>query len=232
MEVRVRIKRFDPDRDERSHWEEYRVETEPTDRVLDVLLKIRDEEDSTLALRKSCAHGVCGSDAMLINGLNRLACKTLIRDVCEPIEIEPLKGLSVIKDLVVDMDPFFDSFRTIKPYLVNDETPPPVEWRQTQEERARFDDTSNCILCGSCTTSCPSFWFNREYLGPAALVAAHRFVFDTRDRAAAERLDVVNAREGVWRCRTIFNCVQACPREINITKAIGQLKKALVYNSF
>jgi len=200
--------------------------------VLDALLQIKGYQDGTLALRRSCAHGVCGSCAMRINHLNRLACKTLVKDVKQPIVIEPLKGLPVIKDLVVDMEPFFEKFRIVKPFLVNDETPPPTEWRQSIEERARFDDTTKCILCASCTTSCPSFWTNSEYLGPASLVQAHRFIFDTRDRAAAERLDILNAREGVWRCRTIFNCVEACPREINITKAIGQIKKALVYNRF
>jgi succinate dehydrogenase / fumarate reductase iron-sulfur subunit len=232
MEVKLRIKRYDSERDEKPHWQEFTVEAEPTDRVLDVLLHIKSYIDGTLVFRRSCAHGICGSDAMRINGLNRLACKTLVKDVSSPIEIEPLNGLPVIKDLIVDMQPFFEKFRIVKPYLVNDETPPPVEGRQTPEERERFDDTTKCILCASCTTSCPSFWTNREYLGPASLVQAHRFIFDSRDRAAAERLDVVNAREGVWRCRTIFNCAEACPREINITKAIGQLKKALVYNRF
>ncbi len=232
MDVKLRIKRFDPERDDKPHWQEYTVPAEPTDRVLDALLQIKGYQDGTLALRRSCAHGVCGSCAMRINHLNRLACKTLVKDVKQPIVIEPLKGLPVIKDLVVDMEPFFEKFRIVKPFLVNDETPPPTEWRQSIEERARFDDTTKCILCASCTTSCPSFWTNSEYLGPASLVQAHRFIFDTRDRAAAERLDILNAREGVWRCRTIFNCVEACPREINITKAIGQIKKALVYNRF
>ncbi len=232
MEVELKIKRFDPERDEKPRWQEYVVPAEPTDRVLDALLHIKGYQDGTLALRRSCAHGVCGSCAMRINHLNRLACKTLVKDVKQPIVVEPLRGLAVIKDLVVDMEPFFEKFRLVRPYLVNDETPPPTEWRQSIEERARFDDTTKCILCASCTTSCPSFWTNREYLGPASLVQAHRFIFDTRDRAAVDRLDVINAREGVWRCRTIFNCVEACPREINITKAIGQIKKALLYNRF
>ena len=232
MDVKLRIKRFDPERDDKPRWQEYTVPAEPTDRVLDALLQIKGYQDGTLAFRRSCAHGVCGSCAMRINHLNRLACKTLIKDVKQPIVIEPLKGLPVIKDLVVDMEPFFEKFRIVKPFLVNDETPPPTEWRQSIEERARFDDTTKCILCASCTTSCPSFWTNSEYLGPASLVQAHRFIFDTRDRAGVERLDILNAREGVWRCRTIFNCVEACPREINITTAIGQIKKALVYNRF
>lgn len=232
MEVVVEIKRFNPERDERPHWRRYRVEAEPTDRVLDLLQSIKDHQDGTLAFRRSCAHGICGSDAMIINGVNRLACKTLVRDLKGPIRIRPLFALPVEKDLIVDMEPFFDKFRIIKPYLINDEPPPPTEWRQSPEERAAFDDTTKCILCASCTTSCPSYWANKEYLGPASIVQAHRFIFDSRDRGAAERLEVLNAREGVWRCRTIFNCVEACPREINITRAIGQIKKALLYNRF
>ncbi|MFH1502825.1 MAG: succinate dehydrogenase iron-sulfur subunit [Candidatus Eisenbacteria bacterium] len=232
MQVEVEIKRFDPERDEHPHWESYAVEAEPTDRVLDLLNRIKDEQDGTLGLRRSCAHGICGSDAMLINGVNRLACKVLVKDLRRPIRIAPLRGLAVRKDLIVDMEPFFDRFRAVKPYLINDDPPPPREWIQSPEERAVFDDTTKCILCASCTTSCPSYWANDEYLGPASIVQAHRFIFDSRDRGAAERLEILNAREGVWRCRTIFNCVEACPREINITKAIGQIKKALVYNRF
>ena len=232
MQVEVEIRRFDPEKDERPHWESYVVEAEPTDRVLDLLNRIKDEQDGTLGLRRSCAHGICGSDAMLINNVNRLACKVLVKDLRPPIRIAPLLGLTVQKDLIVDMEPFFDRFRAVKPYLINDEPPPPTEWIQSPEQRAVFDDTTKCILCASCTTSCPSYWANREYLGPASIVQAHRFIFDSRDRGASERLEILNAREGVWRCRTIFNCVEACPRDINITKAIGQIKKALVYNRF
>jgi len=230
MQVTVRIKRYDPEGDGKPYWGEYTLEAEPTDRVLDLLEAIKDDQDGTLAFRRSCAHGVCGSDAMLINGRNRLACKVLVRDLDNPIRIEPLRGLAVIKDLIVDMAPFFEKYRAVKPYLINDETPPPTEWIQSPKERAAFDDTTKCILCAACTTSCAAYWANPEYIGPAALVQAHRFIFDSRDRGAAERLEIVNAREGVWRCRTMFNCVEACPREINITRAIGQIKKALLYN--
>ena len=232
MKVTVEIKRFNPDTDEKSRWDKFVVEAEPSDRVLGVLQSIKDHQDGTLGFRRSCAHGICGSDSMLINGINRLACKVLVKDVGDTIKIEPIRGLPVIKDLIVDMEPFFEKFRIVKPYLINDEPPPPTEWTQSPIERALFDDTTKCILCASCTTSCPSFWSNKDYLGPASLVQVHRFVFDSRDRGGAERLDIINAREGVWRCRTIFNCVEACPREINITKAIGQLKKALLYNRF
>jgi succinate dehydrogenase / fumarate reductase iron-sulfur subunit len=128
------------------------------------------------------------------------------------------------------MEPFFEKYRAVRPYLINDQVPPPTEWIQSIEERAAFDDTTKCILCAACTTSCGAYWANNDYIGPASLVQAHRFIFDSRDRGAAERLEVINAREGVWRCRTMFNCVEACPRDINITKAIGQIKKALLYN--
>ncbi len=230
MDVTVEIKRFDPEKHERPHWQKFTLEAEPSERVLGVLQKIKDHHDGTLGFRRSCAHGICGSDAMMINGVNRLACKVLVRDVGSHIRIEPLRGLPVVKDLIVDMGPFFEKFRTVRPYLMNDEQPPPTEWTQSPIERALFDDTTKCILCASCTTSCPSFWANKDYLGPASLVQAHRFIFDSRDRGGAERLDIINAREGVWRCRTVFNCVEACPRGINITRAIGQLKKALLYN--
>jgi succinate dehydrogenase / fumarate reductase iron-sulfur subunit len=230
MEVKVRIKRYNPEKDENPYWANYSVEAEATDRVLDLLQAIKDYQDGTLAFRRSCAHGICGSDAMMINGVNRLACKVLVQDIGGTVKIEPLRGLRVIKDLIVDMESFFEKYRAVKPYLVNDETPPPTEWIQSPEQRALFDDTTRCILCAACTTACAAYWANPAYIGPAALVAAHRFIFDSRDEGTAERLEVTNAREGVWRCRTMFNCVEACPRDINITKAIGQIKKALLYN--
>lgn len=228
MKVSVRILRFDPQKDKRPHWQQFEVEAEPTDRVLDVLHYIRDEQDGSLAFRRSCGHGICGSDAMLINGKNRLACKTLIKDLKQPIVIEPLKGFRVIKDLVVDMEPFFSKYRAVMPYLVNDEPPPPTERLQTPQERELFDDTTKCILCACCTTSCPIFWANGQYLGPAAFVAAHRFVFDSRDRAALQRLQILAQNGGVFTCRTVFNCVDSCPRGINVTKAILELRQAIL----
>ena len=230
MEIKVRIKRFNPEKDTRPYWAEYTVKAEATDRVLDLLESIKDDQDGTLAYRRSCAHGVCGSDAMMIDGLNRLACKVLVKEIGRAVKIEPLRGLPVIKDLIVDMEPFFARYRAIKPYLINNEAPPPTEWIQSPEQRTHFDDTTKCILCAACTTACPAYWANNHYIGPASLVQAHRFIFDSRDRGAADRLEIINAREGVWRCRTMFNCVEACPRDINITKAIGQIKKALLYN--
>ncbi|MFO7245272.1 MAG: succinate dehydrogenase iron-sulfur subunit [Thermaerobacter sp.] len=228
MQVRVRIRRYDPAQDQRPRYQEYVVDAEPEDRLLDVLNRIKWEIDGTLTFRRSCAHGVCGSDAMLINGVNRLACKVLVRDLGSTITVEPLRGFPVVKDLVVDMTGFFKAYRAVKPWLINDETPPPTERLQSPSERERFDDTTKCILCASCTTSCPSFWSNPEYIGPAAIVNAHRFIFDSRDRGAAERLDVLNSREGVWRCRTIFNCTDACPRGIEVTRAIQDVKRLLL----
>jgi succinate dehydrogenase / fumarate reductase iron-sulfur subunit len=228
MKVRVKIRRFNPEVDRKPYWGEYTVEAKPTDRVLDLLIEIKGYQDGTLTFRRSCAHGVCGSDAMVINGRNRLACKELVQDVGKHVTIEPLRGLPVIKDLAVDMEPFFAHFRAILPYLINDEPPPFAERLQGPEARERFDDTTKCILCAACTTSCPSFWANGSYFGPAAIVQAHRFIFDDRDQGAQVRLAILNAKDGVWRCRTIYNCVEACPRDIDITRAIGEVKKAML----
>lgn len=228
MQVTFRIKRFNPDTDRVGRFQEYKVDVDPTDRVLDALNEIKWRHDGTLSYRRSCAHGICGSDGMLINGRNRLACKVLIRDLGTRITVEPIRGFKVIKDLIVDMAPFFDKYRAILPYLINDSQPPVAERLQSIADREKFDDTTKCILCACCTTSCPVFWVNGEYLGPAAIVNAHRFIFDSRDDAAADRLAILNDRAGVWRCRTIFNCTDACPREIDVTKAIEDVKRALV----
>lgn len=229
MKVTIKIKRFDPEKDKAPYFKEYTLDAEPMDRVLDAINEIKWHQDGTLTYRRSCAHGICGSDAMLINGKNRLACKVLIKDIGNKISIEPLRGFKIVKDLVVDMEPFFEKYKSVKPYLINDDDVGEREERlQSQEERARYDDTTKCILCAACTTSCPSFWANDEYIGPAAIVQAHRFIFDSRDKGKDERMDVLNETMGVWRCRTIFNCVDACPREINVTKAIQEVKKALL----
>jgi len=225
----VKIKRYNPEADAPPRWEEFRVEADGMDRVLDVLQSIKWEHDETLGLRRSCAHGVCGSDAMLINGRNRLACKLLIREVGTRLQIEPMRGFNVIKDLVVDMDPFFAKFRDVKPFLINDEPPPEHgERRQSPEERAFYDDTKKCILWGASPSSSPPFWNNPNFVGPAAIVNAHRFIFDSRDQGTADRLAVLDQREGVWRCRTVFNCVDACPRDIDITRAIGDIKRLVL----
>ena len=221
MQIDLRILRFDPERDSAPHWNAYRIEADPrTDRVLDLLHRVKYEHDGTLTFRRSCAHGICGSDAMLINGRNRLACKERIEKLGRRISVAPLPGLPVVKDLVVDMDGFFGSYRKVMPFLVNDDPPPERERLQSVEQRARYDDTTKCILCAACTTSCPSFWGKDAYVGPAAIVNAHRFIFDSRDEGAHERLEILADADGVWRCRTIFNCTDACPRGIHITQAI------------
>ena len=232
MQVKLKIFRYNPEKDKKPHYETYEIEAEPTDRVLDLLEYVKGTIDGTLTFRRSCAHGVCGSDAMRINGANYLACKVLVQDIrSSKITIEPILGLSVIKDLIVDMEPFFDHFRSMMPYLVNDEPTPGTERLQSPEERERFDDSTKCILCAACTTSCPSYWANDKYVGPAAIVIAHRFIFDSRDRAATERLKILNDQFGVYRCHTIFNCTIACPRDIQVTTAIGEVKKAIATGS-
>ncbi|MEK6588787.1 MAG: succinate dehydrogenase iron-sulfur subunit [Chloroflexota bacterium] len=227
MEVELRVRRFNPEVDERAHLETYTVQAEPSDQVLDLLNQVKWYQDGRLAYRRSCAHGICGSDAMRINGVNRLACKVLVRDLGERITVEPILGLPVLKDLIVDMEPFWDHYRSVVPYFSNEEPAPEKERLQSPEQRARFDDTTKCILCAACTTSCPSFWADGEYVGPAAIVQAHRFIFDSRDSAADERLEILGEQMGVWRCRTIFNCTVACPRDIKITQAIGEVKNAI-----
>ena len=228
VSVELRIKRYDPERDNGPHWETYEVEVEESDRVLDALHEVRWHQDGSLAFRRSCAHGVCGSDAMVVNGENRLACVLLIRDVGRSITVEPLRGLRVLKDLVVDMEPFFEQYRAVRPWLVNTDPPGDRERLQSPEERARYDDTTKCILCAACTTSCPIFWANESYVGPAAIVNAHRFLYDSRDEAGPERLEVLDQRSGVWACRTAFNCTDACPRGIKVTSAIEEVKRSLL----
>lgn len=228
MQVTLRIKRYNPETDKKPHFEEYVVEVEGTDRVLDALNQVKWYQDGTLTYRRSCAHGICGSDAMRINGRNRLACKVLMKDLGKRVTLEPLLGFKIEKDLLVDMDKFFDQYKSVKPYLIADAAPASGERYQSQADRAAFDDTTKCILCAACTTSCPITWTNDEFVGPAAIVNAHRFIFDSRDQGAAERLQILNKSSGVWRCRTVFNCTDACPRDIKVTEAIEQVKRALV----
>ncbi|SFS13828.1 succinate dehydrogenase subunit B [Agrococcus baldri] len=227
--VTIIVRRYDPEVDEEPRWVDYDVQMFATERILDALHRIKWEQDPSLAFRRSCAHGVCGSDAMRINGKNRLACKALVKDfdTSKPIYVEAIKGLPLEKDLIVDMEPFFDSFREIQPFL-QATGKPDKERHQTIAQRERFDDTTKCILCAACTTSCPVFWTDGQYFGPAAIVNAHRFIFDSRDEASQVRLDILNDQEGVWRCRTTFNCTDACPRGIQVTKAIAEVKQAMI----
>ena len=232
--VTLRIRRFNPEEHPDAVWVDYQLTVDPKIRVLDAINTVKWEQDGTLTYRRSCAHGVCGSDAMRINGKNRLACKTLIKDVNpeKPITIEPIKGLTVLKDLVVDMDPFFQAYRDVMPFLITTGNAPTRERIQSDEDVQRFEDTTKCILCAACTTSCPVFWNDGQYFGPAAIVNAHRFIFDSRDEGGEQRLEILNDREGVWRCRTTFNCTDACPRGIEVTKAIQEVKRALVTRRF
>ena len=230
MQITLKVFRYNPEVDKQFHYETYTIEGEETDRILDLLEHVKGYNDGTLSFRRSCAHGVCGSDAMRINGKNMLACKALVRDVGTTITVEPILGLKVVKDLIVDMEPFFDNYKKMLPYFIND-SPLPEDGRerlQSPEDRARFDETTKCILCACCTTACPSYWANGEYYGPAAIVTAHRFIFDSRDEAADQRLQIMGETDGTARCHTAFNCTEACPRDIKITKAIGEVKMAMV----
>jgi succinate dehydrogenase / fumarate reductase, iron-sulfur subunit len=235
MNITFRIRRYNPEDPQKAkpYWQNFELkDITETDRVLELLHRVKWEQDGSLAFRRSCSHGICGSDAMRINGKNALACKLLIRSVAKEggtVQIEPILGLPILKDLIVDMEPFFDHYRSVMPYFVNND-PVPENGRerlQAPDEQALINDTSNCILCACCTTSCPSFWANGKYVGPAAIVQAHRFIFDSRDQAAEERMNVLSEPDGVWRCRTIYNCTPACPRGIEVTRALGEVKLAI-----
>jgi succinate dehydrogenase / fumarate reductase iron-sulfur subunit len=232
VELTLRVRRFNPEVSDDPWWDEFVVHMDPTDRVLDALHEVKWRQDGTLSLRRSCAHGICGSDAMLINGRNALACKVLVQDVAPRATVEPIRGLAVLKDLIVDMEPFFDGYRSVLPFLVNDDGEPDRERFQSPEDRARYDDTTKCILCAACTTSCPIFWGDEEYVGPAAIVNAHRFIFDSRDTGGRERLKILSEKTGVFRCRTTFNCTDACPRGIQVTKAIQEVKRSILFDRF
>lgn len=228
----LRIRRFDPEREPEPWWEDHELEMSPMDRLLDALNEVKWRIDGTLAMRRSCAHGICGSDAMLINGKNALACKVMVKDVAPKCTVEPIRGMRVIKDLIVDMEPFFEGYKAVLPYLINDSEPPEKERLQTPEEHAKFEDTTKCILCAACTTSCPVFWGDDGYIGPAAIVSAHRFIMDSRDEAGRVRLNILSGKEGAFRCRTTFNCTDACPRGIHVTKAIQEVKRATMFDRF
>jgi succinate dehydrogenase / fumarate reductase iron-sulfur subunit len=229
--IQLIVSRFDPEVDEEARWESFDVEVFSTDRVLDALHKIKWEQDGSLTFRRSCAHGICGSDAMRIHGRNRLACKTLIKDldITKAIYVEAIKGLPLEKDLIVDMEPFFAAYREVQPVLIANSKPLKGKERlQSIENRELFYDTTTCMLSAACTKSCPVFWTDGQYFGPAAIVNAHRFIFDSRDDSAKERLEILNDKEGVWRCRTTFNCSEACPRGIQVTQAISEVKAAVL----
>ncbi len=232
MKIVMRIRRFDPEIDAEASYREYPIEIEPTDRVLDGLEQIKRFLDGSLAFRRSCGHGVCGSDAMVINGRERLACKTLVRDVAESdgavVTIEPVRHLPVQRDLMVDQSSFFSSYRKVSPFLINESPVDSGKERiQTQIQRQTFDDETNCILCGACYSACPVLDGNPNYIGPAAIVQASRFVNDSRDAGLGPRLAVLNDASGVWPCDNRFDCTRVCPREIKVTKTINLMKRKI-----
>ena len=209
---------------------DYDIQLDPHDRMLlDALIRIKAMDDS-LSLRRSCREGVCGSDAMNINGKNGLACITKLADLKEPVRLRPLPGLPVIRDLIVDMTQFFKQYHSVKPYLVNNDPPPRDKERlQSPAEREELDGLYECILCACCSTSCPSFWWNPDkFVGPAGLLQAYRFIADTRDQATSERLDNLEDPYRLFRCHTIMNCVDVCPKGLNPTLAIGKIKELMV----
>ncbi len=231
MKLILKIKRFNPETDEDSYFQSYHLNAKSDDRILDLLVYIKDMMDGTLSFRKSCAHGICGSDAMRINGKDRLACKTLVKDVADSDDkeliIEPLRHFPVQRDLVVDQKKFFSTYRTIKPFLINDSPVKEKERIQTPEERKKFDDATNCILCSSCYSACPIPETIPDFLGPSALTQAARFIDDSRDKGFQERLSVIDTQNGVWSCENHFECTKACPRSIKITKLINQTKRKI-----
>ena len=224
-----KVYRYDPDKDAKPYMKEYNVELGSTDRMLlDAIMRIKEMDDS-LSIRRSCREGVCGSDAMNINGKNGLACVTQLADLKSPVELRPLPGLPVIRDLIVDMSQFFKQYHSVKPYLVNDDPAPDTERLQSPDDRAQLDGLYECILCACCSASCPSFWWNPDkFVGPAGLLQAYRFLADTRDESASERLDNLEDSYRLFRCHSIMNCVDVCPKGLNPTKAIGKIKDMLV----
>ncbi|RPI48975.1 MAG: succinate dehydrogenase iron-sulfur subunit [Betaproteobacteria bacterium] len=227
--MRFSIYRFNPERDSRPTMQNFEAVVGPHDRMLlDVLLRLREQDDS-LTFRKSCREGICGSDAMNINGRNGLACITPLAGLKEPVALRPMPGFPVIRDLIVDMTQFFNHYHAVRPYLVNHEPPPERERRQSPAERAKLDGLYECILCGACTGFCPSWWWNPDrFLGPAALLQAMRFIADSRDRATAERLEFLDDAYRLYRCRTIMNCTEVCPKGLSPSRAIEHIRQRIV----
>lgn len=231
MNISLEIQRYNPETDNEPKYQTFDVTVDPTDRILDALMDISRNQDGTLVFRKSCAHGVCGSDAMRINGTERLACKTLVQDVAEAdgatVRIEPLRHLPLQRDLMVDQSEFFTRFRSVKPFFIAGNEVSEKEYLQSPEERALFDDATKCINCSACYSACPVLEKNPKFLGPAAIVQAARFVFDSRDKGLEARLGVLDDPNGVWPCENHFECTRVCPREIKITKLINLTKREI-----
>ena len=229
----ISIYRYNPETDDKPVMRDIEVELPAGEdlMILDVL-ELAKRKDSSIAYRRSCREGVCGSDGMNINGRNGLACITPLSDACKPgqkLVLRPLPGLPVIRDLVVDMSVFYKQYEKVKPYLINDDPPPAIERLQSPEERAKLDGLYECILCACCSTSCPSFWWNPDkFIGPAGLLQAYRFLVDSRDTATAERLAELDDPFSVFRCRGVMNCVAVCPKGLNPTQAIGHIRTMLI----
>ena len=229
MKCHFTIFRFNPEKDKAPYYQEYTVNAEPTDKILDCLNTIRAEQDPTLGYRASCAHGICGSDAVVINGHVGLACQKLVRDFksANNFVIEPLPLFNIVKDLIVDMDPFFEKHRQVRPYLISDDEAPDTEREQDPEKQKIIEPALRCILCASCTSMCPISRANPDYLGPAALLRSFRYIYDDRDTATGSRLAQMDSEDGVWGCKTMWWCSDVCPKGIPVTKCLGQIKRAI-----
>lgn len=224
------IYRYDPEKNQTPYMQDYTLVLEPgKDMMLLDALEVLKIQDQTLSFRRSCREGVCGSDGMNINGRNGLACITRLSSLKSPIVLRPLTGLPVIRDLVVDMDAFYRQYEKAKPYLINEQEAPPKERLQSPDQREQLDGLYECILCGCCTSACPSYWWNPDtFLGPAALLWLCRFLVDNRDEAKEQRLAELNDLFSLFRCRTIMNCTSVCPKNLNPAKAIGRVRTMLL----
>lgn len=226
------IYRYNPETDEKPYMQTMELaQVSKEMMLLDALLALK-KQDESLSFRRSCQEGVCGSDAMNINGRNGLACITPLDSLSTPVVLRPMPGLPVIRDLIVDMGPFYQQYRQVKPYLIVKDPEPEVEQKQSPQQRDKLDGLYECILCGCCSTSCPSFWWNPDkFLGPAALLQAWRFLADSRDQAEEERLEALEGPYRLFRCHTIMNCVDVCPKGLNPTRAIGNIKHLMLKRS-
>jgi succinate dehydrogenase / fumarate reductase iron-sulfur subunit len=232
--MKFSIYRYNPDTDKQPRMQAFELRDDELDSemmLLDALLALK-AQDETLSFRRSCGEGVCGSDGMNVNGTNRLACITPLFSLKSPVVINPMPGLPVIRDLVVDMEQFYSQYRAVKPYLINNDPEPEVEHLQSPADRDKLDGLYECILCGCCSTACPSFWWNPDkFLGPAALLQSWRFLADSRDQATDERLAGLDGPFKLFRCHTIMNCVEVCPKGLSPTRAIGRIKELMVKRS-
>lgn len=225
------ISRYNPETDKDPYLKEYDIEVQRGMMLRDALLEIK-RIDESFAFRHSCGEGVCGSDGVNVNGTNKLACITRVSDLAEPITVRPFPGMPIIRDLVVDMNQFYQQYKAVKPWLMRNEPDPEQEIPQSPAQRDKLDGLYECILCGCCSTSCPSFWWNPDkFRGPAALLQAYRFIADSRDQATEERLQELEGPYKLFRCHTIMNCMQVCPKGLNPTSAIGRIRQMMLEHS-